>query len=156
VNRQGIASWAGRRRLSFIIPVLVLAALASCSHPSKNTAPLPGRAPTVDVEMTEYHYAFSRSVPAGRVVIQAHDAGRLAHQITVFEMPADAPPLDVQLRGSQRRAAFDFASVTLMPGKTGRFAIELEPGRRYAFMCFLAAADGQSNALKGMNFEART
>jgi uncharacterized cupredoxin-like copper-binding protein len=145
----------GQLRTAVFVGLTVIA-LASCSGSPDTGAPLPPPTPIVDVKMTEYHFDFSRTVPAGRVVLQANDAGQLAHQLSVFEMAADMPSLEAQLNGSVRRSVDIFGSILVRPGKTGRFAVDLAPGRRYAFVCLLAASDGVLNARKGMNFEVQT
>lgn len=56
-----------------------------------------------------------------------------------------------------RRAIAPFASVkTRPPGASTTFAVDLHPGVRYAFVCFVDGPDGVSHALLGMSAEFRT
>lgn len=94
-------------------------------------------------------------VPRGRVVLEARNAGQFNHRLSVVPLPEDLPPLDEQLRGSERRFVDQLASTSeRLPGQRGVVAVDLAPGR-YAFMCFVVDPDGVSHALKGMFSEFR-
>lgn len=117
---------------------------------------LPGRAATVEVTLREYAIGHSPHVPSGRVMFAVRNSGRVPHRPSLVPLSDDVPPIDEQLRGAERRAVSPFAGVTtLAPGERGVFAVDLEPGRRYAFICFAADEDGRPHAVKGMSSEFR-
>ncbi len=106
--------------------------------------------------MSEYRFEYQPAVPSGRVVFQVVNVGRVDHKLSLLPLAEDFPPIDAQLHGPERVVMSPFADVPLRPpGATGTFAVDLEPGRRYAFICFLRDPDGQPHALKGMNSEFR-
>jgi hypothetical protein len=106
--------------------------------------------------MTEFRLAFSPSVPAGRVVFRVVNAGKLPHSFLLFPEDEDAPPLDEQLHGSDRRAVFPVAAIfTRAPGKGGTIAVQLAAGQRYGLMSPTVGAGDTPDFLKGMNAEFR-
>ncbi len=137
-----------RRRL---LLVRLSLAVIGCTGPA--TSALPPAPTTIPVTMTEYSFDYAGPVPAGRVVFRVKNSGKLVHQLSLFPISKDVPPLEMQLHGSERRVANVFASVTVQPGEAEVFAVDLSPGHRYGMMCFLQDAFGQANALKGMNAE---
>lgn len=129
----------------------------SCQSAEAPLPALPPGPPVVVVSMREYRYDYAPAVPAGRVVFRFVNAGRREHQPDLLPLGDDFPPIDEQVRGQQRRVVTPFAGLLpRRPGQTGTFAVDLEPGRRYAFVCFAEADDGQSHSLKGMTSEFRT
>lgn len=136
--------------------VIVLGLLAtSCGGQQSRLPPLPH---VVDVTMEEYRFKYEMNIPAGRVVFNVVNNGRVAHRLSLLPLDEDVPPIDVQLKGSERRIIEPFAGVpTLEPGERGTFAVDLVPGVRYAMVCFLVDEfDDTSHAIKGMNSEFRT
>jgi hypothetical protein len=106
--------------------------------------------------MLDYRFDYDPEIPSGRVVFQILNAGDVPHQLTLFPLPEDLPPIDEQLRGSQRRFLEPFASIyRRAPGERGTFAVDLEPDRRYAMVCYLEADDGEPHWMKGMVSEFR-
>jgi len=111
----------------------------------------------VIVAMRDHRFEFDPVIPAGRVVFRMDNAGQAPHRLTLFPLPEDLPPIDVQLRGDQRRLLKPFAGIyDRPPGDTGTFAVDLAPGQRYAMICSLRDEDGQPHYLKGMASEFRT
>lgn len=149
------------RRGSWVEVVLALGAMtvaAACqAEPSEPRArSLPGRTTTVDVTLREYKIGHRPQVPSGRVMFAFRNTGRLPHRPSLVPLADDVPPIDQQLRGSERRAISPYAGIaTLAPGERGVFAVDLEPGQRYAFICFAADEDGRPHAVKGMSAEFR-
>jgi hypothetical protein len=105
--------------------------------------------------MTEYRFEHQVQVPAGRAVFRVANAGAESHSLVLIALTEDVPPIDVQLRSSDRRGADTYAQVPERPpGSRDTFAVDLVPGR-YAFICFVRDAAGVSHALKGMSSEFR-
>lgn len=110
----------------------------------------------LDVALRDFSFDFTDDVPAGRVLVRVSNAGGRAHSLIVLPLTDDIPPIAEQLRGEERRAIPPFAEVrTRPPGATTTFAVDLEPGVRYAFACFVRDDDGIAHALKGMATEFR-
>lgn len=106
--------------------------------------------------MREFAFDYSpRRVPAGRLVVRVRNVGRLVHRLSMLPLSEDVPPIEVQLRGSERRAIAPFAGIyDRAPGQEGTFAVDLVAGQRYAFICFVIDEKG-SHAQKGMSSEFR-
>lgn len=132
-------------------------AVACRAEPAEPRArSLPGRTTTVNVALREYKIGHRAQVPSGRVMFAFRNMGRLPHRPSLVPLADDVPPIDQQLRGSERRAISPYAGIaTLAPGETGVFAVDLVPGQRYAFICFAADEDGRPHAVKGMSAEFR-
>lgn len=107
--------------------------------------------------MEEYRFDYDAGdIPAGRVVIRARNAGNEAHNMVMIPLAEDLPPIDVQLRGSERRLVEPFAGFyDRPPGDTGTFAVDLVAGQRYAMICTLPAPDDEPHWMKGMSSEFR-
>lgn len=106
--------------------------------------------------MSEYHLAYSAHIPAGRVVFVVTNHGRLPHQLRLFPLSEDVPPIDVQLHGSERRPITPLVEMTLLvPGQTGSFAADLINHGRYAMVSFFRSPGAEVDALLGMNSEFR-
>lgn len=109
----------------------------------------------VDVRMSEYAFSYPPAIPAGRVVFRARNSGSLDHELQLFPLADDIPPINDQLRGSQRRVLNAVAGVPRRdPGESGLFSVELVAGQRYALICFLVDG-GKPHATEGMNAEFR-
>lgn len=147
-----------RRLVAVVGVVLTSAGVAGCARDgASGAAPLPKAPPVVPVTMTEYDFALERLVPSGRVVFRVRNAGRLHHRVTLVALPEDLPPIDVQLQGTERRYIQPFAGMPeRAPGTTSSFAVDLEPGTRYAFICFTVDRDNVNHAEKGMATEFRS
>ncbi len=104
--------------------------------------------------MREYRFEHQPAAPAGRVVFEVANRGRLPHEMTLVRLPPDYPAtIAEQLRAPTRRAAATIAIVfDQRPGERRVFAADLLPGR-YGFICFMKDADGQPHSLKGMTSE---
>ena len=126
------------------------AVVGSCA----SSTTLPDSPPVLDVTMREYSFALDGSVPEGRVVVRAHNAGTFEHELVLVVLPADYPERTLdQLRSTKRRALATRAYLPRRAGGASRtFAVELTEGR-YAFMCFVPAPDGEPHALKGMTLQ---
>jgi len=133
--------------------VLVMCGFAGCA---KTTAPeLPRSAGVVKVAMREFGYEYNKTVPRGRVIFRVHNAGRMQHDLVMWKLPEDLPPLDTQLRSNVRRGVETVRLLPVFdPGDTTSFAADLEPGR-YGFVCFIPDTNGATHALRGMNSEFR-
>jgi hypothetical protein len=105
--------------------------------------------------MTDYRFDHQREIPPGRTVFRIVNAGAEPHSLVVVELEEDVPPIDEQLRSSNRRGALTFAQLPQRPpASRDTFAVDLEAGR-YAFICFVQGADGVPHYLKGMSSEFR-
>lgn len=108
---------------------------------------------TAQVTLAEYRIEPPAAVEAGRVVFAVTNTGELEHELLVVRLPEDLPPLDEQLRGTNRRHVLPLAGLPpVPPGADATFAADLTAGR-YGLVCFLTDADGQPHALEGMNAE---
>lgn len=129
-------------------------ATTSCRGGETTSAPLPKPPPVVGVTLSDYRFEFDSEIPAGRVVFRFMNAGAEAHRPSLLALEENFPPIDAQLRGTQRRAITPLAGINeRLSGATGNFAVDLIPGRRYAFVCFARSAEGEMHGLKGMTFE---
>lgn len=139
-----------------MLAVAAMGLLATaCNSARDSGAPLPAGSPVIQVTMRDHVFEHVSEIPAGRVVFRFHNAGDAVHRVALLPLPEDLPPIDVQLRGTERRAIAPFASISdRPPGQQGAFAVELVAGQRYAFVCFVVD-EGGSHALKGMSSEFR-
>lgn len=144
-SKLGLSVW-------FVSVVLAVA----CSSPTAERNELPAGPPTVEVTMDEYRFDYNPNIPPGRVLFRVTNAGELVHRLTMVPLPEELPPIDQQLRGSQRQFLTPFAGVpNRQPGTRTAFTVDLVPGVRYAMICFVVDPDGQSHASKGMSSEYR-
>lgn len=109
----------------------------------------------IDITMRDYHFDYRPPAHAGRVVFQVRNAGHKDHRVGIYLLPKDLPPIDVQLRGSDRKSVEKIADpFPRHPGETQRFAVDLVPGQRYALLSFLRAGKNtKTDAELGMNSE---
>jgi uncharacterized cupredoxin-like copper-binding protein len=106
--------------------------------------------------MREFRFSYGARVTSGRVVFHVSNAGKLTHELGLWPLPDDFPPIQAQLRGKERRVLTPFArSALIPPGGTGTFAVDLRPGTRYAMICFVHGPEGEHEQL-GMASEFRT
>lgn len=137
-----------------LLSVASMVAVASCSAGSSADEELPAGPPVVEVTMSEYSFTYSPPTDAGRVVFRARNAGTIEHEMGLYPLSEDFPPIDEQLHGSERRLLTPFARAgPLSPGEQDAVAVDLVPGRRYALICFVRDPGGTVHALRGMNSE---
>lgn len=154
MGREG----AGWRSGIGVRAVLVGALVSGCGGgPAGPDAPLPGSPPVAVVTTGEYRFQHDGVIPGGRVVFQVRNEGSLWHQLSILPLSDDLPPIDQQLKGSERSVIRPFAGVAPQPpGDGGSFAVDLERGQRYALVCFVRDPDNATHAVKGMSLEFRT
>lgn len=146
------SGWAGRPR--WLLAGLAALPLVAASCGSQEP-PLPRRPAAVDVSLREYRFDYKPPMSSGRAVFRVRNDGKLTHELVLLPLPKDFPPIEQQLGGKRRRSVGTLAFLKpLRPGKTGVFAVDLQPGR-YAMVCFLNGSDGISHARKGMASEFR-
>lgn len=149
-----------RKLLAKSAPMVFLAAMAlsssSCSSSASSGPPLPEPSPMVTIAMRGYSIEPDAEIPAGRVVFRVRNEGNTVHSLTLLPLSEDFPPIDEQLRGSERRPVLPLAGTPgLPPGVSNAFAADLARGHRYALVCFTRDPDGTTHAQKGMTFEFR-
>lgn len=140
------------RWLSVLAAVAAAFPLVRCGRPD---IPLPAPPATVTLTVSEYRITRQPDqLRQGRVVLDVTNAGRLAHQITVFPIPAGlSGSLDQQLRSARRIPASPLAVLpTVAATEHNTIALDLARGR-YGLVCFLKDDDGTSHAVKGVNAE---
>lgn len=141
---------------------LAAAAMALVLGAACQVAPSAGRAlppgpQIVEVTMREYRFDYVPPAGSGPTLFRVTNSGTVSHELEMLPLADDVPPIDVQLKGTQRRVVTPFAGVeSRQPGRAGAFAVNLTPGVRYALICFLADPDGTSHAREGMTSEFRT
>jgi len=112
----------------------------------------------VEVTMTEYRFDYQAPPQPGRTVFRFVNAGKGDHMGSLNLLDDDVPPIDAQLHGTERRPVASPVELPVSsPGHIQTFAVDLAPGQRYAFLCFLVDPPTKEvHALKGMNSEFRT
>ncbi len=147
--------WTKSIRWAGIVAIVVVVAGLALRRPTV-PKPAPPSPHVVVVSMQEYSLHFEPTIPSGRVVFRFENEGRMNHRPILVPLNEDLPPIDEQLRGTNRRASRPFAAVrSLAPGERGTFAVDLIPGQRYAIVDFEQGPDNQIHALKGMAKEFR-
>ncbi len=147
-----------RRRalLGALCAVAVVGVLMARWDSPRRGASLPPKPQVVDVSMRDYRFAFNAPTAPGRAVFRVRNDGKKDHQLGIYPLPDDMPPIDAQLHGSERRTVTAVADLPIRhPGQSQTFALDLEPGQRYALLCFLPTDDDSNHAYKGMNAEFR-
>ena len=115
----------------------------------------PAPVPTVDVALREYGFEYDAELESGRTVFRVRNAGTLAHQVVLIYLPPEIQSLDAQIRSSERQVVPTIVNLQPRdPGRTGTFAVDLDPGR-YGFVCFVEDPDGVQHVHKGMRSEFR-
>lgn len=106
--------------------------------------------------MADYRFHYGEAIAAGRVLFRVINTGSADHSLSLLPLTEDIPPIDEQLRGTERRAIVPLAAIKARPpGTATTVAVDLAPGVRYAMVCFVDDAEG-SHALRGMSSEFRT
>lgn len=133
-------------------------AMASCQSAASDRPAAPAPPPVIDLKLTEYRFDPEPArVPAGRVVFRLLNRGDQGHQPTLLALPEDLPPILEQLKGENRRDVETIASNSgLRAGVSAAVAADLEPGKRYAFVCYAKTPDGKEHSRMGMAWEFRT
>ncbi len=130
--------------------------VTSCRSGQPAQARLPRPMPEVDVTMRDYRFDYDPRIPSGLVLFRVYNRGHVAHELDVVPLADDVPPIAEQLAGNNRRTVAPIAAVRpRLPGSAGAFVVDLERGRRYAFLSFLSSSDNVSDARKGMASEFR-
>lgn len=134
--------------------------LAACRGPGAERGQprpaLPAGPQVVEVTLADHRFVYDPPDAAGPVLFRLTNTGRVAHSLTMLPLSEDIPPIDEQLRGTERRALTPFAGVgARKPGTSTSFAVHLRPGVRYAFVCFLPDDEGTPHFSRGMSSEFR-
>jgi len=138
-----------------VAPLLLAGVLVAASCGGSDDA-FPRPAPTVDVALHEYGFEYEPDLRSGRTVFRVRNAGTVQHQLVLIYLPPEIPSLEAQLRSSERQVVPTIVSLhPREPGRTGTFAVDLDPGR-YGFVCFVEDADGVQPVHKGMSSGSRT
>lgn len=141
-------------RLLCCIAAICFIAATSCTE--RATAPL-WQSTTVKVELKDNKIGINPTIPSGRVRFEVHNGGTHVHQMRVFPLPDESPPLIVQLTDHEAQTPHIVGNlVAVQRDATESFAVDLEPNRRYAALCFLDDDEKMPYALQGMNAEFRT
>jgi hypothetical protein len=137
-----------------VVTLCATLAVSCASSGPTVAAGLPPAPEVVNVRMEEYRFVYDKAIRPGRTIFKVVNVGKEDHSLVMFPAPADFPPFDVQLHGDERRAIPPFAQVfPRKPGEAGSFAVDVQPGQRYVFLCLVPDGAGISHALKGMNSE---
>lgn len=151
-----------RRTVRHGVAALALAATGMTACTSSEPVarpPAPDSPPEIVVTMKEYGFEFDskfQGLPAGRVVFRMLNKGSERHTPSLIPLDDDVPPIDEQVRGTERRLVKPFAGVNdRSPGASGTFAVDLVPGQRYAFICYAYTPDNVAHSQKGMTWEGR-
>lgn len=135
--------------------MVLVAVTQACGERAHPATSLPSPA-NVNVTMREFHFAYDPHVPSGRVVFQFRNTGKLTHELSLWPLDHDFPPIQAQLHGQSRRLLTPYARSALVnAGSRGTFAVDLKPGQRYAVICFVHGREGEHEQL-GMASEFRT
>lgn len=127
---------------------------SSACQPAERVAP-PSGPEVVEVEMSDFSFRYDEPIASGRVLFRVSNTGKSGHSLSLIPLTDDIPPIDQQLRGSERRAISPLAAIKARPpGTRTTFAAELVPGVRYAMVCFVDDSNGV-HALRGMTSEFR-
>jgi len=144
-----------RRRLWLVLGWAL--ALPACESADRPQPALPAGPHVVEIQMRDYSFEYDPAIPGGRVLFRVVNSGTVPHNLSLLPLSDDIPAIDEQLRGSVRRALAPFAGIRARPpGGSTTFAVDLAPGVRYAFVCFVDDPDGVSHSLRGMSSEFRT
>jgi hypothetical protein len=116
--------------------------------------PAPRTRPDVVARLTDYDFVLSRSLSAGRQVIQfTNDAGQI-HEAFIARLQPGKTAAD--LTAWEKNPATSFPAVPMggitgiEPGAVQSIVVDLEPGR-YVLICFVPdAGDGRPHHAHGM------
>ncbi len=146
------------RRARISLTLLALAVVVSSCQPSpQDTLPLPASPPVIDVTIRDDRIEYGPLIAAGRVVFRVYNGGSTKHQLKMLPLDEDFPPIQIQLRGSERRVVSPFAGVPAIdPGSRSVFAVDVVPDTRYALFCLLPGRDGVPYGAKGVSTEFRS
>lgn len=112
--------------------------------------------PTADltVSLTDYDFAFSAPLTAGRRMIRVSNDGQQPHEIVLarLDSAATAPQLVAWIRGGLRGRPPAYpagGTVAIQPGSHAFIDANLAPGT-YAVLCLIPAPDGREHVDHGM------
>jgi hypothetical protein len=130
--------------------------LAGCPTPQRQQGELPAGPQVVEIELRDYSFGYDAEIAGGRVLFRIRNTGQVPHTMTVLPLSDEIPPIDEQLRGARRRAITPLARIRpAAPGTRTSFAVNLAPGARYAFVCFLDDTEGTPHWARGMSSDFR-
>lgn len=143
-------------RFMFSAATCGAALLSGCASGPHTAAYLPSGPEVVQVVEQDRSYALDRrEIPAGRALFRVENRSMLAHDLSLVALAEDMPPINDQLRSSNRRAVATLARLPSRPsGSSDALAVDLVPGR-YALLCFEKDGTGEPHALLGMAVELR-
>ncbi len=120
--------------LRFVAVVLLVAGLATaCSEVANRAA----TGPRVSVTERDFHISAPTVVPAGDVVISAHNTGPDAHELILIRRTRGSLPLrpdGITVDEDAVEARTPGALEPYQPGMTEDLTVHLTPGR-YVFIC---------------------
>jgi hypothetical protein len=130
--------------------VLAVPGLAGCVL-SASDGPVPPQPPPLEIDLEDHAFAFDDPVPAGRLVVEASNVGDEPHEVVLAPLPEDFDgDIDDFVDADERRLISPIYELAPQePGETGRFAVNLDPGR-YALLCFVTDEEGTPHYEKGM------
>lgn len=130
---------------------VVALAVAGCSLAQSEAVPVPDPVPTVDIRVADDDLTIDGPVPAGHVVSHVHNTGSHPHRLAVFRVENDAPSIHEEIADDEERPVRILARVTdLEPGATGKFALDVAAGQRYAMVDLSTGPDGTRNLTRGV------
>lgn len=148
------AAW---RRVALVMTLSTSPGLLGACISRGSAGALPAPSQLVDVTMRDYRYDFEPPSRPGRAVFRARNAGEVSHELRLLPLSDDIPPIEQQVMGEERREVPAFGRIhPRLPAGQGVFAVDLQPGQRYALVCFVYDRDGEVHARKGMVAEFRT
>jgi hypothetical protein len=124
---------------------------------STPSAPAEAEDGTVVVTATEYEFDLPDALPAGPTTFSLTNAGAEEHFIEIVPLTDDAPSVEELIELPEKKVEEFFAGPpsdlpVVKPGETGTKTIEIDiqPGARYGYVCFIEAKDGTPHAFLGM------
>jgi hypothetical protein len=123
----------------------------------ESSAPAEDGGGEVVVTAVEYEFDLADSYPAGATTFSLQNDGEEPHFIDIVELTEDAPALDELLKMKEKEIGQYFVGQpnhipVAKPGEAAKKSIEIDltPGGRYAYVCFIEAKDGTPHAFLGM------
>lgn len=113
----------------------------------------------VVVTATEFEFDLPETLPAGETTVNFVNAGEQPHELLMFKLSDDAPPMEELIQLPQKEAEGFFegppSSAFAKPGESqeGAFTTELTTGR-YGYVCFVEDKKSKKpHAFLGMSGE---
>ena len=108
------------------------------------------------VSVREFSFDVSGPLAGGRVVFRIVNDGNESHAPMLVPLDEAFPPIGEALRQSNQLPFGPLGTINPRPpGKAAAFAVDLQPGQRYALVCRSRSADGVPHTEKGMMWESR-